>query len=179
MQTRRDLLRGLIISVGGAAALSACGGAARLTATATGSSGRFYTANEMALVSRLSDLIIPRTETPGALDANVPGYLDGLMSDWASADTRSAHREALQQVAARLDAATGNFLSIDPDRAEQALADLDSAAFAPGNGLEGYRALKGYITQAYFATEEGALQELKWVAVPGRWDASVDVSTLD
>jgi gluconate 2-dehydrogenase gamma chain len=176
MQTRRELLQGLILSVGGAAALTACGGAAQLVATATGIRGRFYTANEMALVSRLSDLIIPRTETPGALDANVPGYLDGLMSDWASRETQSAHREALQMIAARLDSASGDFLAAGDTEATRALTELDAAAFADGNNLGGYRSLKSYITQAYFATEEGALQELKWVAVPGRWDPSVDVT---
>ena len=176
MQTRRELLQGLVISVGGAAALSACGGAAQLVATAPGSSGRFYTANEMALVSRLSDLIIPQTETPGALDVNVPGYLDGLMSDWASSETKNTHREALQLITARLDTATGDFLTAGDSEAMRALTELDSAAFADGGNLGGYRSLKGYITQAYFATEDGALQELKWVAVPGRWDPSVDVS---
>jgi len=176
MQTRRELLRGLIVSVGGATALSACGGAAQLIATTPGTSGRFYTSNEMALVSRLSDLIIPRTETPGAVDVNVPGYLDALMRDWASSDTQSTHREALQMITARLDTATGEFLTAGNSEAARALTELDSAAFEDGSNLGGYRSLKGYITQAYFASEDGALQELKWVAVPGRWDPSVDVS---
>lgn len=171
MQTRREFIQGLIVSVGGASALSACGGLATLS-----SSGSFYTASERALVSRLSDLIIPRTETPGALDANVPGYLDGLMTEWASDETRSAHREALQGLAARLDAATGNFLEASDDEAESALSALDAAAFDGADGLSGYRSLKAYITQAYFATEEGAVQELKWVAVPGRWEPSVDIN---
>ena len=179
MQTRRELLQGLIVAVGGAAALSACRGTARLVATPQGAERRFYTANEMGLVTRVSDLVIPRTETPGAVDVNVPGYLDGLMSDWASAETQREHREALQQITARLDAATGNFLSAGDTEANRALAALDSAAFADGNNLGGYRALKSYITQAYFATEEGAIQELKWVAVPGRWDPSVDITAAE
>ena len=176
MKTRREFVQGLIVSVGGAAALSSCGGAATITATRPGNSGRFYTTSEMSLVSRICDLIIPRTETPGALDANVPGYLDGLMTDWASEETRSAHREAIQLLAARLDSATGDFLETDETRAVAALTVLDAAAFDGDSPLGGYRSLKGYITQAYFATEEGAMQELKWVAVPGRWDPSVDIS---
>ncbi len=96
MKTRREFIQGLILSVGGAATLSACGDKApAVTATAPHNPGRFYTGDEMALVSRVSDLIIPRTETPGALDVNVAGYLDGLMSDWASAETQRAHRAAL------------------------------------------------------------------------------------
>ncbi len=176
MKTRREFMQGLIVSVGGAAALSSCGGVANITATSAGSMGRFYTANEMALITKISDLIIPRTETPGAVDANVPGYLDGLMTDWASDDTRSTHREAIQMLAARLDSATGDFLEADETRSVAALTVLDAAAFDGDSSLSGYRSLKGYITQAYFATEEGALQELKWVAVPGRWDPSVDIA---
>ena len=129
MKTRREFLQGLIVSVGGATALSACSGAATIAATAPGQRGRFYTGNEMALVSRISDLIIPRTETPGALDANVPGYLDGLMTDWASDETRSNRREALQLIAARLDAASGDFLSANEDTSIRVLSELDSIAF--------------------------------------------------
>ncbi|MBU13734.1 MAG: hypothetical protein CMQ14_01440 [Gammaproteobacteria bacterium] len=178
MKTRREFLQGLIVSVGGATALSACSGAATIAATAPGQRGRFYTGNEIALLSRICDLIIPRTETTGALDANVPGYLDGLMTDWASDETRSIHRKALQLIAARLDAASGNFLSASEETAVRVLTELDSNAFS-GGGLAGYRSLKGYITRAYFATEEGAMEELKWVALPGRWDPSVDISAGD
>ena len=65
MKTRREFLQGLIISVGGASALSACGDAANVVATTTGERGRFYTQDEMALISRISDLVIPRTgKTP-------------------------------------------------------------------------------------------------------------------
>ena len=89
MATRREVLQGLIVSVGGAAALTACGGVATVISTRPNAAARFYTEQELALVTRVSDLIIPRTETPGALDVNVPGYLDGLMSDWASEATSS------------------------------------------------------------------------------------------
>lgn len=36
----------------------------------------FFTAAEFALISRLADLIIPATSTPGALGAGVPIYID-------------------------------------------------------------------------------------------------------
>ena len=179
MKTRREFLQGLIISVGGASALSACGDAATIVATAAGEGGRFYSADEMALISRISDLVIPRTETPGALDANVPGYLDALMSDWASAETQNNHREALQLISQRLDSLSGNFMTTSEAGAAAALSELDSDAFDGDNGLGGYRSLKGYITQSYFATEAGATEELKWVALPGRWDPSVHISTGD
>ncbi|HBW84413.1 MAG: hypothetical protein CMD92_04625 [Gammaproteobacteria bacterium] len=177
MTTRREFVKGLIISVGGASALSACGDAATIIATATEEGGQFYSSDEMALVSRISDLIIPRTETPGALDANVPGYLDALMSDWASAETQNYHREALKLISGQLDARSGEFLTASEPEAIAALSELDREAFEGGNNLDGYRSFKGYITQSYFATELGATEELKWVAVPGVWDPSVKIAT--
>ena len=176
MKSRRDFLRELIISVGGVSALTACGDAPVVVATAAGEPGRFYTAEEMELVSRLSELIIPRTETPGALDVNVPGYIDGLMADWASEETRAAHRRALVEIERRL-SVNGGFLALDEAEAEQVLAELDRSAFGEAaDELDGYRTFKGYVTRSYFATEGGAREELQWTAVPGRWDPDVLVT---
>ncbi len=176
MRTRREVLQGLIVSIGGAAALTACGGVADVGSTRPGSTGRFYTAEEMALVSRLSDLIIPRTETPGALDVNVPGYMDGLMTEWASSETKNAHRLSLRQIHSELSVyARVDFLSASDGVAERALAAFDAASFEGSGDSTGYRRVKGYISESYFATEGGAVEELKWVAVPGRWDPSVEI----
>ena len=146
-------------------------------ATAPHNPGRFYTGDEMALVNRVSDLIIPRTETPGALDVNVRGYLDGLMSDWANADTQNAHRAALARLRADLDAAVGvPFERATQAAAEEALTDLDARAFEIDHSMKGYRRLKGFITQAYFATRRRRCSGAQVGALPGRWDPSVDIT---
>ena len=176
MTTRREVLQGLIVSIGGATALTACGGVANVLSTRPGSAARFYTSEEYALVTRISDLIIPRTETPGAVDANVPGYMDGLMTDWANNKTKNAHRTALRHIKVELDQrAGGNFLDASDTAAEQSLVSFDAAAFAEDSDTSGYKRVKGYVSQSYFATEDGATEELKWVAVPGRWDPSVEI----
>ncbi len=173
MKSRREFLRDLILSVGGVSALAACGDAPVLVATAPGEPGRFHTAQEMALMARLAELIIPRTETPGALDVNVPGYIDGLMADWASEETRQAHRRDLAEIERRLSDGSA-FTTLDEAGAAAALTELDRAAFAEAaDELGGYRSFKGYVTRSYFATEGGAREELQWLAVPGRWDPDV------
>jgi len=176
MISRRDLLKSLIISVGGTPLLSACGGQVTLGSFAPGATRRFYGEREMALLARVSDLILPRTETPGALDVNVPALLDQLMAEWANSETQAAHRAALAELDTRLRIHSGgDFLSAGDAVAQQALEAVDSAAFA-GEPVEGYRGLKGLITRVYFATEEGALYEQQWVAVPGRWEPCVDLT---
>ena len=176
MTRRREVLQGLIVSIGGATALTACGGVANVLSTRPGSAARFYTSEEYALVTRISDLIIPRTETPGAVDANVSGYMDGLMTDWANNKTKNAHRTALRHIKVELDQrAGGNFLDASDSAAEQSLVSFDAAAFAEDGDTSGYKRVKGYVSQSYFATEDGATEELKWVAFPGRWDPSVEI----
>jgi hypothetical protein len=174
MISRRDLIRNLVISVGGSSLLSACGGRVTLDPLSPGAPPRFYTEREMALVSRVADLVIPRTETPGALDVQVPELLDQLMAEWADGGTRSQHRAGLAALDAELSRrAGGDFLDASPSAAESALAAVDEAAF-DGEPVAGYRDLKSLITQTYFSTEGGAVEELEWVAVPGRWDPCMD-----
>ena len=40
----------------------------------------FFTAAEYALLSRLTDVLIPETDTPGAVRAGVPEYIDRVVS---------------------------------------------------------------------------------------------------
>ena len=172
MATRRQILKGLIVSIGGGSLLNSCGGIAQVN-TSTNGITRFYTQQENAWVSRISDLVIPRTETPGAIDVNVPGFLDGLMADWANTETQRDHRNSLEKIEAQLGL---DYLTIDEDSATDRLAQLDAKAF-DGRPIDfrEYRSLKGLITQAYFASEDGALLEQKWVAVPGSWNPRVEI----
>ena len=172
MATRRQILKGLIVSIGGRSLLNSCDGLAQVN-TSTNGINRFYSHEENAWVSRISDLVIPRTETPGAIDANVPGFLDGLMADWANIETQRDHHNSLEKIKAQLGL---DYLSIDEDSATNRLAQLDAKAF-DGRPIDfrEYRSLKGLITQAYFASEDGALLEQKWVAVPGSWNPRVEI----
>ena len=99
------------------------------------------------------------------------------MSHWANAATRRTHRKALDQIGRALNRRVGGgFVTVDQETAERALTELDADAFSDNNDLGGYRSLKGYISRFYFSSEGGAVQELKWISVPGRWDPAVKVS---
>ena len=172
MKTRREVLQSMIVSIGGASLLSACSSVGQVVHSNAGDM-RFFSQEELKLVSRIGDLLIPRTETPSASDVNVPGFLDGLMADWASAATQRDQHRRLEQLKVQLGA---DFSDIVDTSAEARLIALDNQAFdGHPSEFSSYRSWKGLITQAYFASEEGALLEQQWVAVPGRWDPSVDI----
>jgi len=175
MNTRREIVKALIAAVGGASLLNSAGSVAAVTVS-DGGNWRYFSVREGALVSRLSDLFLPRTETPGAVDVGVPGFIDGLMAQWADESTRKRQRDNLQQLEQLLDEAVGaRFVEVAIARAEQALASFDAKAYQSEDQYPGYKGLKVIISQSYFASEPGAIEELKWVAVPGRWDPKVAI----
>jgi len=167
METRRQVLQGLIFSLGGAAALTAFQDAKASTPAVAATAG-FYSADELALVTFLADAIIPRTDTPGAVDAGVPVYMDHLYLTWASAATQATHRAHLATIAGQLEKFGGGI---------KALGELDAAAFAQDTHWE-YRGVKSLIATVYYLSEPGATQELQYELVPGRWIASAPIGEI-
>jgi hypothetical protein len=165
---RREVLHGLLLSVGYAGGLSACSDSekAELTSPGAGTSElRYYTDPEFSFVSNLADGLIPTTDTPGAVDAGVPAYIDALMADWASAQTQEEHRRAVA--------------TVEKELAATSLEDLDAAAFGERREqLSDYRTLKNLIAQAYYVTESGATLEVGWDPLPGRWEHCASLEYL-
>lgn len=190
METRRQVLTGLIFSLGGATALTAFEAEAarpkrkaqKTAAPAAPAKATFYTKGELATVTFLANGIIPRTDTPGALDAGVPAYMDHLYATWASAKTQSDHRAQLAEITTHLDRLTG-VQSVDAGNYDKqrikALEALDAAAFGPeGNAYWPYRNVKSLIATVYYLSEPGATQELHYELVPGRWIASAPIAEI-
>ena len=136
---------------------------------------RFYSDEEYALVTHVCDLIIPRSETPGAVDALVPAYLDALFFEWADTTTQTEEHEFLAAFAQVLTHHKTPFVALPTTAQEQHLNQFDHAAFRPDRTplQDQYRRFKTRLTQAYFVSEVGATQELNWRATPGRWIPSM------
>ncbi len=54
---------------------------------------KFLTAHELAVVSRMANLIIPDTATPGAVAAGVPKYIDGALA--LNPEMQTRYREGI------------------------------------------------------------------------------------
>jgi hypothetical protein len=165
---RRALLRSAFLLVGG------IGIAPEVLAQAQAKGG-FFTAPERGTLAALCDTMIPRTDTPGAVDAKVPQFLDSLMSNWASA----AHKAQFRETVARLDrsarAEFGKPLASAPAAARTAwLTKQDAALLAAGDG--GYRDFKRLLLTGYYFSEAGATQELRYELVPGVWEPSIPIT---
>lgn len=172
---RREALLGAIILVGGpllSVALPA--GAYSGTVVPAGTAGRFFTASEMASLAAVAETMIPATTTPGAMDANVHGVIDGLMLDWALPSSQAQFRAAL----AHIDRTAGpaGFPGLMVAERLTLLTRIDTDAFL-GQGPEhqAYRRLKQLIYLAYF-TSKGA--DPDYVLVPGAYHGDLSQAQL-
>ena len=123
-----------------------------------------------ALVSRLCDLVIPPTDTPGAAQTPAAEFvLLAIDHGMSNLEARSLDlvRESLQS------AAGGDFLGLARTRQSELLAALDARAFArspaPASGSPefAWQHLKPAIIAGYYTSEIGASRELVYEPVPG------------
>ena len=145
-------------------------------------------------LSAVADTIVPRTDTPGAIDARVPAKLDAMLVTWASPEHRALITTAIMAIDTMAKGKTGkSFAELDASKRKELLVPYDVAALAPVprtdglNGLaallgdpsvadRGYAKLKELIVILYYYSEEALTTELAYEQVPGDWTPSIKVT---
>jgi hypothetical protein len=118
---------------------------------------RFFTPAQLLLVFRLTDLIIPPTDTPGAASAGVPAYIDMVVNEDPGLQT--TFREGLPRLdalsASKFNGAT--FLQLAEPQQVEILTTVSEAA-----GQDGafFHALKNLTADGYYTSRIGLMQEL-------------------
>ncbi len=109
---------------------------------------KVFDASQMKTVARLVDLIIPRSETPGASDARVHEFIDRALSKNGS--RREQFLAGLQQL---------NDLRFDALTEEEQIEQLKRISDTPF-----FKLLKDMTVDGYYTSKEGLTQELGWNA---------------
>jgi hypothetical protein len=116
---------------------------------------RFFAPAQMLVVSRLTDLIIPPTDTPGAAAAGVPAYIDLVVS--GDPGLQEAFRAGLP----RLDKmsqekfSTSSFVDLAEAQQVEILTALSEDA-----DKSFFRAIKKLTADGYYTSRVGLVQEL-------------------
>lgn len=178
---RRDAVRNVAIIMGGA--LTASTLTVMLDGCNTGpkqGKGPEFTEDEKKMVSRIADVIIPRTDTPGAVDAGVPAFIVMMMQECYPGDDQKAFHDGLAAFDKFCKDGHGNsFLKLAADKQEAAVADLDKTVLgqkdkaAKKGDLSFYRTFKELTLLGFFTSEPGATKTLRYVQIPGRYDGCV------
>jgi gluconate 2-dehydrogenase gamma chain len=148
-------------------------------------------AEQLDLLTAIADTIIPATDTPGAVAADVPKLLDGMLRDWASPESKAILIGAIEEIG-KLDAK--GFAKLEPGQRNVLLAAHDKAAVQAGPPPEkkltgvaamlagpptanpAYVRLKGLIINLYYSSQIASTKELVFEPVPGKFVASLNVT---
>jgi hypothetical protein len=148
-----------------------------------------FSADQKSLVSEISEIIIPKTDTPGAKDAMVGDFIEMMLKDCYAAKDQDRFAEGLKELAEK------NFLKASPAEQTTILTDMEKNAkeeIAKAGeekkkyteagkeytdaGVPFFRLIKELTLLGYFSSEEGATKALEYVPVPGRYDGCIDLT---
>jgi len=169
---RRALLFGAVFLVGGAAALTRFARDSR----SDGATGVLPGA-QFALLEVVTDVMIPATDTPGALAAGVPAFVRVMLEEWASVATRAEILGVLEAIEKSAWIRRGaSFNQLPPDQRHELLRDFDAAAIVLED--QPYRKFKSLVMAGYYHSEIGATQELRYELVPGTWRSCLPLDEI-
>ncbi|WP_170150889.1 gluconate 2-dehydrogenase subunit 3 family protein [Hephaestia caeni] len=162
---RRALIRRALLLVGGAAL-------SLPRAVLAGEGAPYLAPERLDTLAAYADSLIPATDTAGAIDAGVPRTIDAMLRDWASDKTRADFAATLDALDDAARSATGKKLAVlSADRRAPVVAAFDADRIAALDSA--YIRLRELTLIAYYLSEPGATQELRYELIPGVWEADI------
>lgn len=137
---------------------------------------RALTPQQNQTVATIAELIIPKTDTPGARDAGVPAFIDVMLADWADDEQRTMFATGLANVDERSRTAfSKTFVACTPEQQAEILEDLDYELARlrdakADTSKNFFSAMKWLTLTGYYTSEVGSTTELHYRVVPGRYE---------
>jgi gluconate 2-dehydrogenase gamma chain len=179
MIDRRTALAGVVAMFGTAlyAPIARAAGVAQAPGAAAGipvisegpPSVAVFTAPQRALMTALSERVLPTTDTPGAIAAGVPAYIEKLLADWALPADRVPILAGLDAIEARSlkdYRVAGNRATAAQQDALLTLAMNDQIP----SGAVFFQAFRQLVVTGYYTSEIGMTQEREYLPVPGEYN---------
>ena len=177
---RRDALAGIAAMFGaGLYAPIARALASDVTPISDGApSAAVFTAGQRALMTALSERVMPTTDTPGAIAAGVPEFIEKLLADWALPDERTPILAGLDAIEARSQADYGAAAAQATPEQQDALLTLAMEDKLPG-GRAFFDNFRQLVITGYFTSKVGITEERNYLPVPGRYDGAYLYSNVN
>lgn len=172
---RRDLLR----AFGGATAfallpLDAVAAWSRVASGARVAEG--LSGAQLALVGAIGDTLLPRTDTPSAIDVAVPAFVNVIVGENYTDAQRTQFLAGLDALDAKAKTDAGSsFFDLSPSARD---SFIESVEAAPRNAEPSrtYWRLKGLVLHGYFTSERVMKDVLHTEIMPGRFDGAAPMT---
>ena len=200
---RRDALQRVALMMGGVvsaptlvAILDGC-----KSNTSTTASGFSFTKDYQALVSEIAEVIIPKTDTPGAKDAGVGPFIELMLRDCYTEEQQIHFVKGLDTVETESNKLGSKFVALPADKKTEVLkimiekAKLEDDANDKAKQVDSesglvkentskkveppvpfFKLMKELTVFGFFTSEPGATQTVDFVPIPGRYEGCIKMN---
>ncbi len=144
------------------------------------------TKEQGAVVAAISEIIIPRTDTPGAVDVGVPAFIDTMLKDVYEQEDRERYLAGLKAFDDAARTAHGKaFVDLSKSQQTELVKQVHDEAVAvelaydprPKTLRRPFILMTKELTLlGFFCSEPGATKVLQYVAVPGGYQPCVPIA---
>jgi gluconate 2-dehydrogenase gamma chain len=187
---RREAIRRVALLMGGAVSAPAILGLLAGCSAEPGAEAEwkpaFLTQAQAALVAEVAEIMIPRTNTPGAKDVGIPAFIDKMLKDAYPKEDQARFVAGLADFEAQAKREHGRaFLELEPalraalvKQVHDPAVEVDRKATLPvaERGRPFILTMKELTLLGYFTSEPGATQVLQYRPVPGAYHACVPLA---
>jgi hypothetical protein len=154
---------------------------------------QFFSPEQALTVSALAEIIMPRTDTPGAQDAGVPGFIDSMVKDIYSKEDQERFLKGLQSVNDDAQKTHGyTFAECSPEEQKALVKKYHDEAFkdfkdgGPSGWWNAGKAqekpfileIKELTLLGFFTSQPGATEVLQYNQVPGPFKGCVPLAEV-
>ncbi len=142
----------------------------------------FFNEDQARIVSELAEVIIPKTDTPGAKEAGVPNFIDMMLKDCYKEEDQKGFLDGLAKFDADAKAAYGDsFVYLKPEQKLEYVKKANETAVAevkkdPSAKRPFILKAKELTMLGFFTSKPGATEVLQYEAVPGAYKGCIPLS---
>ncbi|MFM9838701.1 MAG: gluconate 2-dehydrogenase subunit 3 family protein [Cyclobacteriaceae bacterium] len=153
---------------------------------------QFFTEEQAAIISELAEIIMPKTDTPGAKDVGVPAFIDSMLFEVYSKEKQQKFLKGLEEFDEGAKKTFGeNFVECKPEEKvahvkkhhDAALSTSDKKSSwgwwsAAGDDKPFILKIKELTLLGFFTSEPGSTQVLQYNQVPGPFKGCVPLKEV-
>jgi len=146
--------------------------------------------HQNATLKAMAEMIIPKTDTPGATDAGAVEFIELILTEWYDEADKNRFLSGIAETDARSQALfSKDFVDCTPTQqaeilswlgekmTEQADREPDHTSAASDQGESFYPMLRRLTLTAYYTSEAGATDELHFDIIPGHYDGCAGMNS--
>jgi hypothetical protein len=141
---------------------------------------KFFTEEQARFISEISEIILPKTDTPGAKELGVPQFIEDIIALCSESEVQERFVLGLEDFRNDVVEKHGKpFFSIDLKQQQEIVGKINTSLQYNNAGLDDilffYRKIKEITILGYFTTEVGATQVLQYKAIPTEYKGCISV----